>query len=160
MSSPSHIWQTLDDVIVLKNPKILTLFLFAKLDQIFDTIVNFQSRNKTFKLLIKYSSKLQIMMHVGGAHYTDTNEHLSIWNFIMCKTENELFIRICVQMKNVQIELNCYFFQHVHARKSLSFSHECKWCVCVCERVLFAQCCQSCGRKRASYETYIHQSSA
>ncbi len=47
----------------------------------------------------------------------------------MCKTENELFIRICVQMKNVQIELNCYFFWNVHARKSLSFSHECKRCV-------------------------------
>ncbi len=92
-----------------------------------------------FKLLIKYSSKLQITMHVGGAHYTDTNEHLSIWNFIMCKTENELFIRICVQMKNVQIELNCYFFQHVHARKSLSFSHKCKRCVCVC--VCAKGCC-------------------
>lgn len=33
-------------------------------------------------------------------------------------------------MKNVQIELNCYFFQHAHARKTLSFSHECKRCVC------------------------------
>jgi hypothetical protein len=38
-------------------------------------------------------------------------------------------------MKNVHIELNWYFFQNVHARKSLSFSHECK------RRVRAKGCC-------------------
>jgi hypothetical protein len=41
-----------------KIPRYWHFFFFAKLEQIFDTIVNFQSRNKTFKLLIKYFSKL------------------------------------------------------------------------------------------------------